>query len=530
MMRKWWSHWTKPKAPARRPGRPPRVESLEARIVPGFVNAGSFHVHDTPTSVVVGDFNGDQIPDLVTANDLSRDVSVLLGNGDGSFQPAVNYRDRVVPNAIAAGDFNGDGTLDLAVADIGAGSLPGGVSIFLGNGDGTFRRGGSYLLNSGGGVGVAVGDFNGDGNLDVVAATISGASVLLGNGDGTFQPAVNYTFGRTVTEIATADFNGDGTTDLAAVDAYNHSVTILLGNGDGTFAIGPSYTVAGAAESVAAGDFNGDGVPDLVTANNNGTVSVLLGNGDGSFQPAVDYAASAGSFEVKVADFNGDGVLDIVAVSPRLPFLPNVSVLLGNGDGTFQPEQKFQGGNSPFYVATADRTGDGRQDLVVVNDESIGSVTILLNDGVWTGPAPGGEVRLAAEPRLPPAGSSTDQLLEPVTSSSATDQVLDGFLTVQHGDSPADNVGMPVRKGASPTSAWRVLETAALLGLDDLRLSLAADPGQAKKGAVSVSSDSKPDFEKRGRLGIRTSRRGTRTRVMDETGAVPTLWNAPGSR
>jgi hypothetical protein len=474
LVRKWLFHWTKPKALARQLRRPPWIEPLEQRIVPGFINAGSYQVDRAPTSVAVGDFNGDGIPDLATANDnLNGTVSVLLGNGDGTFQPAVNYPAGPGANAITAGDFNGDGTLDLAVAYTGnyVGD-PAGVSILLGNGDGTFRLVGQYDV--GVALGVSVGDFNGDGNLDVVAATRSGVSVLLGNGDGSFQQAIDYTIGHEGTsEIATGDFNGDGITDLAAAVYGENAVTMLLGNGDGTFAIGESDMV-GHADSVAAADFNGDSKVDLVTANyDSGTDSVLLGNGDGTFQPAVNYVAGVQRpLEVRVADFDGDGAADIVTVGPQNVFgtLYTVSVLLGNGDGTLQPPQNDKTTNN-FSVATADLTGNGRQDLVLVND--VGSeVTIFLNDGSWTAPTHGeGKARLTPDPALPAASSRTDSPEAPAKLSDATDQILASISARQQEDSHDAGIAVPFNKGAPQAPNWHLLETAVLLGLDDSWLS-----------------------------------------------------------
>ena len=165
----------------------------------------------SPYSVATGDFNGDGKLDLVVANNVST-VSVFLGNGDGTFQPAVNYAAGSSPKAVAVGDFNGDGKLDLAVAN----AFSNNVSILFGNGDGTFQPAVNYSVpccpSS-----VALGDFNGDGKLDLVVTTNS-ASVLLGNGDGTFQPALNYAAGSSPATVAVGDFNGDGKLDLAVTD------------------------------------------------------------------------------------------------------------------------------------------------------------------------------------------------------------------------------------------------------------------------------------------------------------------------
>jgi hypothetical protein len=265
-----------------------------------------------PSSVAVGDFRGDGKLDLVVANDGSNNVSILLGNGDGTFQAAVNYGvgSGSAPTSVAVGDFNGDGKLDLAVAN----ELSNNVSILLGNGDGTFQA----AVNYGAGstlFAVAVGDFNGDGKLDLaVADAVSDyVSVLLGNGDGTFKTAVQYVAGLEPIAVAVADFNGDGKLDLAVANDEGNSVSILLGKGNGTFQAAVNYGT-GTPGSVAVGDFNGDGKLDLVVvggvnSDNVSVVALLLGNGDGTFQAAVNYGTGADT-SVAVGDFNGDGRLD----------------------------------------------------------------------------------------------------------------------------------------------------------------------------------------------------------------------------
>ncbi len=241
--------------------------------------------------LAAGDFNGDGKPDLVVTGP-GNHISVLLGNGDGTFQTAVSYTAGVSPESVAVGDVNGDGKPDLVVGS----SVGGTVSVLLGNGDGTFQPAVNYSTSSNGSFCVAVGDFNGDGKPDIVTANYldNTVSVLLGNGDGTFQAAVNYAVGNSPYSVAVGDFNGDGKPDLVTANYVGGSVSVLLGNGDGTFQAAVSYAVGSYPDSVAVGDFNGDGKPDLVTANYvGGSVSVLLGNGDGTFQAAANYTAGS---------------------------------------------------------------------------------------------------------------------------------------------------------------------------------------------------------------------------------------------
>jgi len=322
----------------------------------------AFGAGTDPDSVAVGDFNGDGKLDLAVANEGSGNVSVLLGNGHGTFQAAVDYGAGTDPDSVAVGDFNGDGKLDLVVANGGSNN----ISILLGNGDGTFQAAVNYGVGSGSvPTSVAVGDFNGDGKLDLAVANelSNNVSILLGNGDGTFQAAVNDGAGSTLFAVAVGDFNGDGRLDLAVADAVSDYVSVLLGNGDGTFKTAVQYVAGFEPLSVAVADFNGDGKLDLAVANyESNNVSILLGKGNGTFQAAVDYGTGTPG-SVTVGDFNGDGKLDLVVGGADGDNVSIVSVLFGNGDGTFQAAVNYGTGAGPTSVAVGDFNGDGRLDL-----------------------------------------------------------------------------------------------------------------------------------------------------------------------
>jgi hypothetical protein len=271
--------------------------------------------------VAVGDFNGDGLLDLAVADYGSNSVSVLLGNGDGSFQVPLNFAAGSKPASVAVGDFNGDGQLDLAVANYVFG---GSVSVLLGNGDGTFQA----PLNFDAGnhpKSVAVGDFNGDGLLDLAVANYgsSNVSVLLGNGDGTFQPARNVAVGPRATAVAVGDFVGDGVLDLAVLSG---TVRVLLGNGDGTFQTTPVSYVAGSSPmSVAVGDFNGDSSLDLAVANYDSNDVSILVNDDawpsiprrpgGGHSPQTAVAAAPDRFVAAASS-------PVVSAPAALPMLP----------------------------------------------------------------------------------------------------------------------------------------------------------------------------------------------------------------
>jgi hypothetical protein len=267
----------------------------------------------------------------------------------GGFITAPSYDVGLGPTPAAVGDFNGDGILDLVVADAMANGVWGAVSIILGNSDGTFRPARSIAIGFSM-TAVTVGDFNGDGKLDLALATIGssppGVTILLGKGNGTFGYPQFFAAGSNPSAVVVGDFNGDGIPDLAVANNILSApgmISILLGNGDGTFQAPQEYAVGSAPQSVAVGDFNGDSIPDLAVANElSETVSILLGKGDGTFQAAQNYGAGIGSASVTVGDFNGDGRLDLaVADSGTYPSVANsrVSILLGNGDGTFQAAQ-----------------------------------------------------------------------------------------------------------------------------------------------------------------------------------------------
>jgi FG-GAP-like repeat/FG-GAP repeat len=265
-------------------------------------------------------------PDEALAlNSGSGNVSILLGNGDGTFMTAVNFdlHPFAQPQSVATGDFNGDGRPDLAVSDTGGST----VSVLLGNGDGTFQPAVNVPVNAST-VCVAVGDFNGDGKLDLVVFRYNQNtfSVVLGKGNGTFQTAVNYGTQRLCLAVAVGDVNGDGKPDLAVAD--HGGVSVFLGKGDGTFQTAVHYDAGSPGDfaSVAVGDLNNDSKADLVVANQlSQTVSVLLGKGDGTFQAAVNFGAGPQPIGVAVGDFNSDGQRDLAVVNYNSA---SISVLL----------------------------------------------------------------------------------------------------------------------------------------------------------------------------------------------------------
>jgi len=357
----------------------------------GFKPAVTYHVGTVPRVVAVADFNGDGNPDLAVVNVGNPDpgsVSILLGNGDGSFLPANDIAAGQHPISLWVADFDGDGRLDLAVGD--ANNT---LELLLGNGDGTFQSATSFAFE-GSVSSLAVGDFDGDLHADL-ALTIVPVSpsqpriaVLLGNGDGTFREGasiLNTILNARSGSILASDFNGDHKVDLVV------GKLILLGNGDGTFQPGVNVGVGSIpfAKPISAVDFNRDGNLDLVlgVGTFNGTachskVDVLLGNGDGTFKTAtvvLDVQSCAIELFAATGDFNGDKNLDVVVTQRSDQGVKQpTSVFPGNGDGAFQPAVSFDTNSNPGWVSVADFNLDQAADLVVVNPDD-NTIGVLLN-------------------------------------------------------------------------------------------------------------------------------------------------------
>jgi hypothetical protein len=357
-----------------------------------FNAAQTTSVGEAANALAAGDFRGNGKLDLVLASNLgSNTVTVLPGNGNATFAVAPTVPVGVLPSDLTTGDFNGDGKPDLAAVG------PGGVAILLGNGDGTFRSGPTLGMN-GNPTTIVVGDFNGDGKQDIAVSTGDTVSVFLGNGNGTFQAAKTSNLGNasdTIVSMVAGVFGPGSQLDLAVTAFLPNAtetslVTVLLNNGNGTFVKGQSVQVGVNALGLATADFNGDGHPDLVTTSllPDGTrnVEVLLGKGDGIFGAPIITRPGGIGRTVATGDFNGDGKTDVVLVDNTDN---EVIVLLGNGDGTFGQVHTFQFDNPTKEaegVAVGDFFGDGKLSIAVAT--GVGDVSVLRGNGDGTFQAP----------------------------------------------------------------------------------------------------------------------------------------------
>ena len=429
-------------------------------LVPGAGSSGLSFLNSaipTPTycgSVAVADFNGDGKPDLdlgIASRTIygytTNALLVLLGNGDGTFTATPDVPVVGFVTSILVADLNGDGKQDLVLKMEALPDTSPSIQVLLGNGDGTFIVGQTFTPPNA--ASIAVGDFNGDGipDLAVTNETINTVSIYLGNGDGTFTLNGTETTGSGPFGITTGDFNGDGKLDLAVANAHDGTITVLLGNGDGTFTHAQASSAVGAGVSPAAiraADLNGDGVLDLVVVSTapppsaGGSLTILLGKGDGTFieapqSPLMNEAVGA----IALGDLNGDGKADLVISNQMGASITSmgVSVLLGNGDGTFLPGMNIatESGMPNSWqsdIAIADFNADGFADVVwgvetssmayvLLAQVSQQTATAALNSVSIVGTGPHNvDASYSGDGEYPPSTSSTIAVLaepEPTT-------------------------------------------------------------------------------------------------------------------
>ncbi len=338
------------------------------------------------SGVVIDDFNADGAADLAVTNQNSNNVSVLLGDGTGTFKRKMDFPAGGAPQRIAAADLDGDRNVDL-ILPITMGNA---VAVLFGDREANFSAPTLFPV-VGGPFMVVVADFNGDARLDLAVGTQTAGSrrvaLLMGNGSRTFSaPAYFGSFESAPTALGVGDFNRDGKLDLAGGGGTNvppgaNNLSILLGDGKGGFSPPTYFTAGPAPQSISIADFNGDGLSDIAISNSlpmgtNSTVSVLLGDGRGGFADRLPLEIGVLGRGTGVVDFDRDGHLDLVVANSASN---SVSVLLGDGKGHFAAKTDFSVGTNPRKLAVGDLNRDGRADIVTPNTGS-NDVSILINN------------------------------------------------------------------------------------------------------------------------------------------------------
>jgi len=345
-----------------------------------FYYFASYKVGKNPTTITTGDLNQDSFTDLITTNIASNSVSILLGNGDGTFKDQVQLHVCQEPRALAMGDFNEDGHADVALACSGGDE----ISLLLGHGDGKFEEGQRYPVHRAP-IALATDDINGDHHSDLVVALRNDKiKVFLGNGRGEFRHGVQYEYGDTPTSVALSDLNGDGRLDLVVTNGgpMSNAVSIWLGNGDGSFRDPKDYPTGHRPLGVSLADFNNDQHSDLLVINGEkDSFTTFLGNGNATFRPGKDSGADAGPNFGLARDFNGDHLVDVAIVNLQSN---DLSILFGKGDGTFHyPPRNYRTKSGPFALSSFRVTTSGVEEPgLAIADNGSGSVSIFLHHGL----------------------------------------------------------------------------------------------------------------------------------------------------
>lgn len=345
-------------------------------------SSASLPVGANSATTSVGDFNQDGIADLAIALSsaaIQNNLAIFLGSGNGSFSLASQVASvGLNPVSLITDDFNQDGKVDLVTANFGSDT----VTLLLGQGDGTFQTAQTFRVGSQPNA-VVSGDFNRDGRLDLVTANAgsnaNNLSLLLANRAGGFQSAKTLAVqGTKPFSLATGDFDRDGNLDIVSADSMTGSISLLRGNGNGEFRSAEQFAVGGTNPlTIVTGDFDGDKKLDIATGNSGGRnrdVSILFGDGKGKFPRGRVVAAGGGVESLVSQDVNGDGNLDLVGV---LLNSSTVSVLQGNGAGVFTRSRSLIVRNAPAGLSVADFNQDGKPDLVTADGSSTNAAVIL---------------------------------------------------------------------------------------------------------------------------------------------------------
>ena len=349
-------------------------------------------VGTAPASLALADFNGDGKLDLAVANSGSNNVTILLGDGAGGFRPAAGspFAAGHSPSDIAVGDVNNDGNLDLAFANHDANYL----TVLTGDGKGSFgpAPGSPFTVQSKPHPhGIVMADFNGDGKPDLATDDWQNnrITVVFNDGRGGFlSPGVSFAVGKMpYHKLRAADLNKDGRADIVTTNFEGGNVTILLADGKGTFKEpkGSPFEANQRPFGVAIGDVNADGNADLAVAHYSGHItdpsgdrmSILLGAGDGTFRLAwSQLVPGKAPTNVAIGDINSDGIADVVFGNYGNA---SVTVVLGSRrEFLLAPGSPFKVGSHPSSVAVGDLNGDGKADIVTANEED-NDISVLLS-------------------------------------------------------------------------------------------------------------------------------------------------------
>lgn len=345
-----------------------------------FYYFASYKVGKNPTTITTADLNHDSFTDLVTTNISSNTLSILLGNGDGTFKEQVQLHVCKEPRALAIGQFNQDEHADLVLACSGGDE----IAVLLGHGNGKFEEGSHYPVHRTP-VALATDDINYDGHADLIVALRNDKiKIFLGTGTGEFRLGTQYEYGDTPTSVALSDLNGDGKLDLVVTNGgpMSNAVSIWLGNGDGTFKEPKDYPTGKRPLGVSFADFNNDRHRDLLVINGErDSFTTFLGNGNGTFQSGKDSGADAGPNFGLARDFNGDRLMDVAIVNLQSN---DLSILFGKGDGTFHyPPRNYRTKGGPFALSSFRVTSSAIDEPgLAIADNGEGSVSIFLHRGL----------------------------------------------------------------------------------------------------------------------------------------------------
>ncbi|MDC1506090.1 FG-GAP-like repeat-containing protein, partial [Winogradskyella sp.] len=452
------------------------------------VNVGSF-----PSSVAVGDFNGDGKQDIAVAKINGNNITIRLGDGQGGFSGTTYVAVGLRPESVAVGDFNGDGWQDIATACEGSNT----VSIRLGDGQGGFS-GSTEIAVGSSPQSVAIGDFNGDGKQDIATANYlsNSVSIRLGDGQGGFSGTTYVTVGLNPTSITVGDFNGDGKQDIAAANVGTSTVSIRLGDGEGGFSGTTEIVVGSSPSSVAVGDFNGDGNQDIVTADFYlNSVYIHLGDGQGGFSGATEITVGLNPRSLAVGDFNGDGWQDIAAANFNSS---SVSIRLGDGQGGFSGNTDIVVGGLPYSVAVGDFNGDGHQDIASANNAASGSSVSIRLGGIGEINLQGNATDIVSGDVVPDLTDDTDfgtvVLNTPSTKTYTVQNTGTSPLTVNSigisgtdaSDFVFNNITLPATVPAGGETTFDVTFTTATLGTKTATVTISSNDCDESTYSFSV--------------------------------------------